>query len=336
MAKGVEDTAFYVYNRLISLNEVGGDPDRFGVRPEALHAYNQERRAAVALCALTAVHSRHQAQRGRPGPDQRSFRDPRRLECVGGALEPHERTAPPAGRGSNRLPTPMRSICSTRRWSAPGLSSPTLPKNSPSSCERIQAYMLKALREAKVHSSWINPDPDYDKAVQEFVASDPRRETEAVRFLKTSGRFSGVSATLACSTRSRRRCSSWPRPACPDTYQGTELWDFSLVDPDNRRPVDYPNRAEMSATAPVGRRGLERRHVRILPRSGHGQGGRAGQALCPLQDTGPSPRTTRPVERRRLLPCGVRGHSCGSCLRLCKTDRETPPCWSRCPGCWPR
>ena len=62
MAKGVEDTAFYVYNRLVSLNEVGGDPDRFGVRPEALHAYNQERQARWPLCAFAVIHSRHQAQ----------------------------------------------------------------------------------------------------------------------------------------------------------------------------------------------------------------------------------------------------------------------------------
>ena len=96
MAKGVEDTAFYVYNRLVSLNEVGGDPDRFGVRPEALHAYNQDRQASWPYVAVAALNSRHQAQRGRPRPDQRAVRDARGMACGRRALEPPQRAAPPA------------------------------------------------------------------------------------------------------------------------------------------------------------------------------------------------------------------------------------------------
>ncbi len=104
--------------------------------------------------------------------------------------------------------------------------------------------MLKALHEAKVHSSWINPDPDYDAAVEEFVRlildedrSGPFLEDFRAfqRRVSHLGLFNSLSQTLL----------KLASPGVPDTYQGTELWDFSLVDPDNRRPVDYPRRAEM-------------------------------------------------------------------------------------------
>ena len=107
--------------------------------------------------------------------------------------------------------------------------------------ERIQAYMLKALHEAKVHTSWINPNPAYDEAVQHYVAKilDAQANTAFLddfrglqRRLSHLGLFNSLSQTLLKITT----------PGVPDTYQGTELWDFSLVDPDNRRPVDYAHR----------------------------------------------------------------------------------------------
>jgi (1->4)-alpha-D-glucan 1-alpha-D-glucosylmutase len=110
--------------------------------------------------------------------------------------------------------------------------------------DRIQAYIKKALCEAKVHSSWINPDPDYEAAVAGFVAKvlDP---TESPEFLADLGAFVGRVAFFGrvnSLAQTLLRCAA---PGVPDTYQGTETWDFSLVDPDNRRPVDYAAREAM-------------------------------------------------------------------------------------------
>ena len=109
---------------------------------------------------------------------------------------------------------------------------------------RIQEYMNKALHEAKVNTSWINPSPEYDAAVGEFVARilDPEKSKE---FLEDLAAFSGIIGhfgTYNSLAQTLLRCTA---PGAPDTYQGTELWDFSLVDPDNRRPVDYEERARM-------------------------------------------------------------------------------------------
>jgi (1->4)-alpha-D-glucan 1-alpha-D-glucosylmutase len=110
--------------------------------------------------------------------------------------------------------------------------------------DRIKAYMNKALHEAKVHTSWINPDAEYDTAVGEFVGRvlDPEASAaflaDLTGFRRTVGHygaFNSLAQTLV-------RCTA---PGVPDTYQGTELWDFSLVDPDNRRPVDYDLRARL-------------------------------------------------------------------------------------------
>ena len=192
---------------------------------------------------------------------------------------------------------------------------PARPKTMREFVERIQAYMLKALHEAKVHSSWINPDPDYDQAVQEFVRLilDERLSGSFLddfrsfqRRVSHLGLFNSLSQTLL----------KLASPGVPDTYQGTELWDFSLVDPDNRRPVDYPKRAEMLRQLQSAVAASNGDMTELVPRTDRGQGRWADQALCPLQDIGPSPRTTGPVERRRLRPADVRGHPCGSRVRL--------------------
>src|SRR5262249_37576267 len=125
-------------------------------------------------------------------------------------------------------------------WPVGGLT----PDDRAAFVDRIRAYMVKALHEAKVHSSWINPHPEYDAAVAEFVARvlDPDRAGPFLRdfepfqrSISHVGMFNSLAQTLV-------RCTA---PGVPDTYQGTELWDFSLVDPDNRRPVDYDLRTRL-------------------------------------------------------------------------------------------
>jgi (1->4)-alpha-D-glucan 1-alpha-D-glucosylmutase len=110
--------------------------------------------------------------------------------------------------------------------------------------QRIQAYLLKALHEAKVHTSWINPDPDYDNAVVEFVRRILDEGTNRI-FLDDFRAFQGKISHFGLFNSLSQTLLKLAAPGVPDTYQGTELWDFSLVDPDNRRPVDYARRRRM-------------------------------------------------------------------------------------------
>ena len=170
---------------------------------------------------------------------------PERVARVRGTLEPSStsRTAR-AGRGPDGARTATRSTCSTRRCVGAWPLEPLDGRGArASSSSRIQAYMDKALHEAKVHTSWINPNAGVRRGGRaQFVGRilDAKANRGVPRRLPA--RSSGASATSGCSTRWRRRCSSSPSPGVPDIYQGTELWDFSLVDPDNRRPVDYDRR----------------------------------------------------------------------------------------------
>ena len=243
MAKGLEDTALYVYNRLLSLNEVGGDADRFGVSPEELHRTFRERQAKWPW-ALSAL----------------STHDTKRSEDVRARLNvlselPHEWQAS-LQRWSDLnaqyrrdlddvlVPDANEEYLFYQTLLGAWPLEPYLPEEYTTFVERIQAYMLKVLREAKVHTSWINPNPAYEEAVQHYIARvlDPQtQETFLEDFrvfqqrLSHYGLFNSLAQTLLKITT----------PGVPDTYQGTELWDWSLVDPDNRRAVDYKRRDDM-------------------------------------------------------------------------------------------
>ena len=230
-AKGVEDTAFYVYNRLVSLNEVGGEPGRFGIQPEAVHAYNRDRQARWPYALSPAVDARHQAQRGRPRPDQRPVRDARGLVGRRGPLEPAQRTASaaPSPTTTSRSPTPTRSTSSTRRSSAPGRwSSDSGRGPRRRSSKRIQAYMLKALHEAKVHYELDQPQRRVRRGRPGRSSAASSTRTPTARSSTTSAPSSAGSAATACSTRCRRRCSSSRRPACRTRTRGpscgTSAW----------------------------------------------------------------------------------------------------------------
>ena len=256
-AKGVEDTAFYIYNRLASLNEVGGDPGRFGAPPAEMHRFLQDRQAAWPW-SLSPL-STHDTKRGEDVrarlnvlseiPEEwkarlthwRLLNEPLRLQA-------DDDTAPDFNEEYLLYQTLLGA------WPL----GPYTPEVHAEFVRRIQAYMLKAVHEAKVHTSWINPNKAYDDAVQEFVARvlDPGRNKKFLddfREFQTRisyyGLFNGLSQTLL-------RVAA---PGVPDTYQGTELWDFSLVDPDNRRPVDYGRRREMLAGLKAKLEGGDRR-----------------------------------------------------------------------------
>jgi (1->4)-alpha-D-glucan 1-alpha-D-glucosylmutase len=257
-AKGVEDTAFYVYNRLASLNEVGGDPGRFGARPEAVHAYHRDRQARWphALSTLS-THDTKRSEDVRARINVLSEIPEEWAACLerwGRLNEGHkargEDQAIPDANEEYLLyqtlvgiwpPEPARS----REGDAPAEPDRTAgPEEHGALVERVRAYMLKALHEAKVHTSWINPNTEYDDAIQQFVGRILDEESNRAflddfrafqRRVSHHGLLNSLAQTLLKLTA----------PGVPDTYQGTELWDFSLVDPDNRRPVDYPRRRRL-------------------------------------------------------------------------------------------
>jgi (1->4)-alpha-D-glucan 1-alpha-D-glucosylmutase len=239
MAKGLEDTAFYRYHRLLSLNEVGNDADRFGVSPDELHRANQERQAQWpwALSALS-THDTKRSEDVRARLNVLSELPEEWQACFTRWSELNARHRQEV----DEAPVPDASVEYLLYQTLLGAwpLEPYSAAEYAAFAERIQAYMLKALHEAKVHTSWINPNAAYDEAVQHYVANilahtnttflDEFRAFQ--RRISQGGLFNSLAQTLLKITS----------PGVPDTYQGTELWDFSLVDPDNRRPVDYVSR----------------------------------------------------------------------------------------------
>jgi (1->4)-alpha-D-glucan 1-alpha-D-glucosylmutase len=223
MAKGVEDTAFYRYLRLLALNEVGGEPGRFGLGVAGFHAANAERRARWPASMLTT--STHDTKRSE---DVRA-----RLASLSEMPETWRRMA---GRWLRRF---------RRLWSGvpfdPGLgylAAQTLAGAWPLDGERLAGYLVKAAREARLRTSWTEPDVAYEAAVEAF-ARTVTTDAETVRDLDAAlvpvvraGRVNALSQILLKLTS----------PGVPDIYQGNELWDLSLVDPDNRRAVDFEHR----------------------------------------------------------------------------------------------
>jgi len=235
MAKGVEDTVFYTYNRFIALNEVGGDASRFGLSVADFHAAGMEAQRLWPISMLaTATHDTKR------GEDVRA-----RLAVISEA--------------------PGAWIDAVRRWSTmaqPHRTGEWPDRNTeyffyqalvgawPICADRLAAYMEKASREAKVHTSWTSPQAAYDEAVKHFVLAclDDRALMQDVRqfvdWLIEPGRINSLAQTLI----------KLSAPGVPDLYQGTELWSLHLVDPDNRRPVDYDARrlalAEVKSLSP--------------------------------------------------------------------------------------
>lgn len=243
MAKGVEDTAFYVYNRLISLNEVGGSPDRFGTPLETFHGQNIERMKSWphALIA-TSTHDTKRSEdvRARINVLSEIPDEWRRYLALWRRLNRKNRLLVDGQFVPDRNEEYLFYQTLVGAWPVEEMDEAGYGIFR----ERMKGYMLKAIREAKVNTSWVNPNTIYEDAVMIFVDSVlgglPGNQffREFVPFQKKIshfGMFNSLSQTLLKIT-----C-----PGVPDFYQGTEIWDFSLVDPDNRRPVDYGLRLEM-------------------------------------------------------------------------------------------
>jgi (1->4)-alpha-D-glucan 1-alpha-D-glucosylmutase len=245
-AKGLEDTAFYRFYPLASLNEVGGEPAIFGTTLDRFHRRNRDRQESWPH-TLSAT-STHDTKRGE---DARA-----RINVLSEIPEEW-----------NRAVHRWRALNRPKKTSLEGAEAPDaneeyliyqtlvgtwplLPLSDGERGEytaRIQEYVHKALKEAKLHTSWINPDEAYERAARDFVAAvlDPARSGE---FLRDLDEFQQLTARAGMLNSLSQTLLKTTAPGVPDFYQGTELWNFTLVDPDNRRPVDYALRREMLAS----------------------------------------------------------------------------------------
>ena len=267
MAKGLEDTVFYVYNCLLSLNEVGGNPENFGTSLEAFHGRNIEKtKSWTSGLNATSTHDTKRSEDVRarinvlsemPDEWKKSLIRWGRLNkkkkiLIDGQWAPdpnEEYFLYQTLLGAWPLPPdhkPDRSFIE-RVASSLLKSLPYHPEDETEPAffiRRIKEYMVKAIREAKIHSSWISPNLAYEEAVLHFIDGllsffpDNAFLKDFETFQKTIsywGMLNSLSQTLLKTAS----------PGTPDFYQGTELWDFSLADPDNRRDVDFKTRQDL-------------------------------------------------------------------------------------------
>ncbi|GAB3214319.1 malto-oligosyltrehalose synthase [Marinactinospora endophytica] len=284
VAKGTEDTAFYRYTRFVALNEVGGAPERFGVDSAEFHA-RAAARAASRPDTMTTL----------------STHDTKRAEDVRARL-------------AVLSEIPEEFAAAVRRWSGRcGLSEPSLNLLAwqtllgawPIDSGRLRDYLTKAAKEAKLRTSWTEPDPDFEREVAswpERVFADPVLVGEVTGFaerITPAGYSNGLGQKLL----------QLLGPGVPDVYQGSELWDLSLVDPDNRRPVDYALREELLAKLEDG----------WLPEVDH-----SGAAKMHVVRTALRLRRDHPVEG--YLPLAAQGPSAHHAVAFARgRDRIHPP-----------
>lgn len=241
MAKGLEDTAFYRYNRLVSLNEVGGNPSKFGTSVEEFHRANQERMHSWPNSLLST--STHDSKRS---ADVRA-----RINVLSEIT----------GEWKRRLRRWRDWNRNKKRWiddeTAPSrndecLLYQTLVGTWPTDSaiddsgwkqftDRMEQYMVKAVREAKEHTSWANTNSEYESAVSDFTRAILDRSSRN-RFLEDLAEFARRVARFGLFNSLSETLLKMTSPGVPDTYQGNELFEFNLVDPDNRLPVDYSKR----------------------------------------------------------------------------------------------
>jgi (1->4)-alpha-D-glucan 1-alpha-D-glucosylmutase len=249
MAKGLEDTAFYRYNRFVALNEVGGDPDQFGVTLANFHKANVQRAKGWPKSMVTT--STHDTKRGE---DTRA-----RLAALSELPEEWAKqvqawskilrarrgdigTSAPPDRNDEYLFYQL--LVGTWPAELTGVGIDLEPEALSAYAERVKGAMTKSMREAKVHSTWAAPDTAYESAVLSFVEG-ALNASESRAFLSAFLPFQERVARLGVQNSLVQTTLKLTAPGVPDIYQGAELWDLSLVDPDNRRPVNYCQRIRL-------------------------------------------------------------------------------------------
>lgn len=226
MAKGAEDTAFYCYNRLVSLNEVGSEPSKFGVSVDEFHNYCSRIQEDFPETMLTT--STHDTKRSE---DVRI-----RINLLSEIPD----------RWSRKVTEWMGDNKKYRRGEFPDRNTEyflyqTLVGAAPIDKQRLTDYMIKAVREAKVHTSWKDTDEEYENILKDFISDIYSND----KFIKSLNEFVDTLLEPAWISSLSQTLIKYTAPGIPDLYQGTELWDLSLVDPDNRRAVDYNLRKKM-------------------------------------------------------------------------------------------
>ncbi len=230
MAKGVEDTLLYVYNRLLSLNEVGGNPSHFGIELDLFHQFNQEKvKNWQHGMNTTATHDTKRGEDVRTRlnvlseiPQEWSQQVNRWQETN----QTHKQEGIPDANDEYLL---YQTLLGTYPFEEKELAD--FP-------DRIKDYILKAVREAKVYTAWLRPDEEYEQAFLSFID----RLLEDTDFLQQFKPFQQKIAEYGIYNSLSQVLIKNTAPGVPDLYQGAELWELSLVDPDNRRPVDYQKR----------------------------------------------------------------------------------------------
>lgn len=249
-AKGVEDTAFYIFNPLVAANEVGADPAAPALSPQDFHRQAQTRLECWPQTMLaTSTHDTKRSEdvRARIAALSEMPTDWLKIARFWRAINRRHKTridgesAPDANEEYLLYQTLLGS------WPMEGLTE----ANRTAFLERIQATMTKALREAKVNTSWIEPNEAWESAMHTFVARllDPARQNA---FPGSCARLASRLARLGAVNSLSQTVLKLTVPGVPDFYQGCELWDLSLVDPDNRRPVDFHRREAELARLEAG------------------------------------------------------------------------------------
>lgn len=238
-AKGVEDTALYVYNRLLSLNEVGGTPDLFGIPVSVFHNFNQKCQDHWAHSMnATSTHDNKRSEDVRARINVIS-EIPERWEAEVNSWRElnhiHKSTL------KNRIIPDANDEYFLYQTLVGAF--PFTEEEYPEFVERIKNYVVKAVREAKVHTAWIRPDTDYEEGFVAFVEKilQPSPENQFLNKLRSFQQWIAHYGILNSLAQTLLKITA---PGVPDFYQGTELWDLSLVDPDNRRFVDFEKRSQ--------------------------------------------------------------------------------------------
>ena len=237
MAKGFEDTALYNYNRLLSLNDVGSSPSNFGIDLADFHRFNESRRNLHTLgLNATATHDSKRGEDVRARLNVLSEipeewgRQVSTWMHLNSRKKPHVRGKPfpPRNEEYHLYQTIIGAL-------------PFYEEEWAGFCERIKGYTVKALREGKVYSSWLEPDEECEAAFKTFAERILRPSKDNV-FLKEFIPFQKMVAHYGVFNSLTQTLLKITAPGIPDFYQGAELWDLNLVDPDNRRPVDFEKR----------------------------------------------------------------------------------------------
>jgi (1->4)-alpha-D-glucan 1-alpha-D-glucosylmutase len=253
-AKGLEDTAFYRFNVLLSLNEVGGDPDRVGRTVEAFHEANARRLSERPHEMITtATHDTKLGEDTRarinvvselPDVWSREVGRWQRLNRSHRTLVDGEPA--PDRNDEYRFYQALLGVWPVEARLKPDTTRPSSVRLRPDVdddlVERLRAFMIKSVKEAKLHTSWLTPHEEYEAAVATFVERT-LKGPGAARFLAAFEPFAAHVARAGFVNGLAQVVMKLGSPGVPDFYQGTDLWDYSLVDPDNRRPVDFELRA---------------------------------------------------------------------------------------------